>query len=133
MALAGLKLGGRGEIVAMRHPSDNDVMIILSGAHLVEAGYEAYAADPTNPQITASISQPLEVTLLDDRTPVGVLDYFIEDGNSLNSLKGVISFVDQLLKVDKIQSTKGGGEQEEQIEGADVVAADEVDTPQKKE
>lgn len=66
---------------------DTTVYKFLGGASLVEAFYLAYAAEPDNPQVRATLKGGMvDVAILDDRTPPDVLEHFVLVGNSMHGI-----------------------------------------------
>ena len=66
----------------------------LAGAHLVEAAYDAWAEDPTNPQVKISIERGIPVMLADSRSPPDVQRYLKLDGNSLDLIASATSLME---------------------------------------
>jgi len=94
----GIVVGARGEFITI--PSEKgDQELVLGGAHLIEAFYDAEEEDPENDNILATEAAGIEVTRLDRRTPADVQKFFKTTGNILNNLGSGNSFSETYLEI----------------------------------
>eukprot|EP00959_Pyramimonas_sp_CCMP1952_P420139 8800215-Pyramimonas_sp.AAC.1 len=99
----GFIVGGRNEMVVMRRSSSTDNSFwILSGAHVIEAIYDAFddmvKSKRHNPQVAATVMKGIPITEADHRTPIDVVTHLTDVGNILNGIGTKTTFV-QAMKV----------------------------------
>ncbi|CAK0822144.1 unnamed protein product [Prorocentrum cordatum] len=99
----GCKPNQRNEMVFVPKARGSEGHWCLSGAHLVEAIYEAHAEQPENPQVIASVAGGVKACVLDCRSPDDILSHFKEDGNGLNHIRGQVAFTESVGEVGSMQ------------------------------
>ena len=84
--------------------------IVLGGAHLVEAAYDAFDEEPDNEQCIETMEQGLpNCTILDALIPLDAEDYMIATANKTNSLRAEHSHMDLYADVDRIEERMAHG------------------------
>eukprot|EP00969_Alexandrium_andersonii_P087361 3854319-Alexandrium_andersonii.AAC.1 len=81
--------------------------------------YQAWAGTPDNEQVKRSLMSGMPgCAVLDPRTPRDANIYFVESGNSLNTLASGKSIVDGYMKADELETAWRADRQKERGERA---------------
>ena len=87
--------------------------MVVAAATLIDSIYDAAEQDPINPKAVATLHDKLVVTLLGNRSPPDTIEWFVDEGNALNHIAVVTTFIQKNMVVPKIQRLREAQQKEE--------------------